>query len=77
MMFVGQNHFNPVAKLSVEVNLFDFEREIYGEEIIVYPTRYIRQNRRFGSTELLVAQIGEDKRQVIEILEKQGERTCQ
>lgn len=77
MMFVGQNHFNPVAKLSVEVNLFDFEREIYGEEIIVYPTRYIRQNRRFGSTESLVAQIGEDKRQVIEILEKQGERTCQ
>jgi len=76
MMFVGQNHFNPVARLTVEVNLFDFERDIYDEEIIVYPTRYVRQNRRFASTELLVAQIKQDKEQVLEILEKQGERTC-
>ena len=76
MMFVGQNHFNPVARLTVEVNLFDFERDIYNQEIIVYPTRYIRQNRRFASTELLVAQIKQDKERVLEILEKQGERTC-
>jgi len=76
MMFVGQNHFNPVARLTVEVNLFDFERDIYDQEIVVYPTRYIRQNRRFASAELLVAQIKQDKKQVLEILEKQGERTC-
>jgi riboflavin kinase/FMN adenylyltransferase len=76
MMFVGQNHFNPVARLTVEINLFDFDREIYDEEIVVYPTRYIRPNRRFASPELLVAQIKQDKKQVLEILEKQGERTC-
>lgn len=77
MMFVGQNHFNPVARLTVEVNLFDFDQDIYGEEIVVYPTCYVRENRRFGSSELLVAQIERDKKQVLEILEKQGERTCQ
>jgi len=77
MMFVGQNHFNPVARLTVEVNLFDFDQDIYGEEIIVYPTCYVRENRRFSSTGLLVAQIEEDKKHVLEILEKQGERTCQ
>ncbi|MCX6833816.1 MAG: bifunctional riboflavin kinase/FAD synthetase [candidate division Zixibacteria bacterium] len=76
MMFVGQNHFNPVARLTVEVNLFDFDRDIYDEETIVYPTRYVRQNRRFPSTESLVAQIKQDKEQILEILEKQGERTC-
>ncbi|MEW5795452.1 MAG: riboflavin biosynthesis protein RibF [Candidatus Zixiibacteriota bacterium] len=77
MMFVGQNHFNPVARQTVEVNLFDFDRDIYGDEIVVYPTRYIRPNRRFASPERLVEQIEQDKKQVLEILEKQGERTCQ
>jgi riboflavin kinase/FMN adenylyltransferase len=76
MMFVGQNHFNPVAKISVEVNLFDFDREIYGEELILYPRRYIRENRRFPSKEALAAQIESDKRQVLEIM-KEGVKKCQ
>jgi riboflavin kinase/FMN adenylyltransferase len=76
MMFVGQNYFNPVAKLSVEANLFDFDREIYGEEIIVYPTQYIRENRRFDSKEALVKQIELDKKQVLD-LPIQGEKACQ
>ena len=76
MMFVGQNHFNPVARLTVEVNLFDFDRDIYGEEMVVYPTDYVRANRRFASSEALVAQIEQDKKKVLDILEKQGERTC-
>jgi riboflavin kinase/FMN adenylyltransferase len=76
MMFVGQNHFNPVARWTVEVNLFDFDREIYGEEMVVYPTKYVRENRRFPSSDALVAQIEQDKKQILDILEKQGERTC-
>ena len=76
MMFVGQNHFNPEAKRSVEANLFDFDRDIYGEEIIVYPTRYIRENRRFETKEALVAQIDKDKKQVLEIT-SQGDKKCQ
>jgi riboflavin kinase/FMN adenylyltransferase len=76
MMFVGQNHFNPVARLTVEVNLFDFDREIYGEEMVVYPTTYVRGNRRFSGSEALIAQIEQDKKQILDILEKQGERTC-
>ena len=76
MMFVGQNHFNPEAKRSVEANLFDFDRDIYGEEIIVYPTQYIRENRRFPSKEELVAQIEKDKKQVLDIM-SEGEKRCQ
>lgn len=76
MMFVGQNHFNPEAKRSVEANLFDFDRDIYGEDIIVYPTRYVRENRRFDTKEALVAQIDRDKKQVLEIT-SQGEKKCQ
>jgi riboflavin kinase/FMN adenylyltransferase len=76
MMFVGQNHFNPVAAMSVEANLFDFDADIYGEDIIVYPTKYIRENRRFDSTEELVVQIKLDKKNILDIM-NEGEKQCQ
>jgi len=76
MMFIGQNHFNPVERLTVEANLFDFDRDIYDEEIMVYPTHFVRENRRFEDRESLIRQIEQDKNNVIEIIGK-GERTCQ
>lgn len=76
MMFIGQNHFNPVERLTVEANLFDFDRDIYDDEIMVYPTHFIRENQRFESKADLVSQIENDKKNVIEIIAK-GERTCQ
>jgi riboflavin kinase/FMN adenylyltransferase len=75
MMFIGENHFNPAHKVTVEANIFDFDRDIYDQEIIVYPTHYIRGNRRFDSTEALVRQIGIDKNSILEIMKK-GETTC-
>jgi riboflavin kinase/FMN adenylyltransferase len=77
MMFVGQNHFNPEAKMSVEANLFEFDRDIYGEGIIVYPTHYIRDSEKFASKEDLVAQLVKDKEQVLEIHAKGEKRECQ
>jgi riboflavin kinase/FMN adenylyltransferase len=77
MMFVGQNHFNPEAKMSVEANLFDFDRDIYGEGIIVYPTHYVRKSTKFASKEDLMAQLGRDKEQVLEIQAKGENLACQ
>jgi riboflavin kinase / FMN adenylyltransferase len=57
VMFIGTNHFNPGAGISVEVNIFDFDREIYGREIFCYPENYLRENRKFGDPDALVAQI--------------------
>ena len=75
MMFIGQNHFNPAQKMSVEANIFDFDRDIYDQEIIVYPSRYIRANRKYETTDALVAQIEKDKKNVLNIL-SEGERAC-
>jgi len=73
MMFIGQNHFNPQSRITVEANIFDFDRDIYDQGIVVYPTHYIRSNRKFESTEELVAQLAADKEQITEILKEDSE----
>ena len=75
MMFIGQNHFNPVERVTVEANLFDFDRDIYDDEMIVYPCKYIRENRKFGSTDELVKQIELDKQNIIKLMNT-GEKAC-
>jgi riboflavin kinase/FMN adenylyltransferase len=76
MMFIGTNHFNPAGRVTVEANLFDFDRDIYDEGIIVNPTCFVRENRVFPTTKELVRQIGLDKISVMDIITK-GETACQ
>jgi riboflavin kinase/FMN adenylyltransferase len=76
MMFIGKNHFNPAGRITVEANLFDFDRDIYDEEIIVNPTHFIRENHRYATTQELVRQIALDKVNVLDIITK-GETACQ
>lgn len=72
MMFIGKNHFNPQNRISVEANIFDFDRDIYDEDILVLPTHYVRGNRRFESTELLIKQLDKDKNDVLRIIDKES-----
>ena len=71
MMFIGRNHFNPQERISVEANLFDVDEDLYGQQMIVYPTHYIRENRRFESTDDLVRQIEHDKQEILQIIDKE------
>lgn len=71
MMFIGKNHFDPRGGISVEANLFDFDEDIYDEEIYVYPTRFVRGNQKFDSKEELTAQMKKDKEIVIDILKEE------
>jgi riboflavin kinase / FMN adenylyltransferase len=72
MMFIGVNHFNPQAGLSVEVNIFNFDRDIYDQDIICCPEHFIRENKLFGQTTELSTQIGIDKENILRII-KEGE----
>lgn len=74
MMFVGTNYFNPERKRVVEVNIFDFDRDIYDHEIICYPRIYVRENMKFGSREELIAQIQKDKENISKLLNKGDNR---
>ena len=71
MMFIGKNHFNPQDRISVEANIFDFDEDIYDEEILVCPTHYIRGNQKFDSTDELIEQLKKDKENVLRIIEKE------
>lgn len=61
MMSIG---FRPTIngkKRVVEVNLFDFNREIYGQVIRVYVAKYLRSEVRFNGLEALKEQLHLDK----------------
>lgn len=61
MMNIG---FNPTVngeKQTIEVHLFDFDADIYGQKIEVSLLNYLREEQKFGSVELLKAQLNQDK----------------
>ena len=59
------------GSLSLEVHMFDFDRDIYDQPIRVAFVERIRGERRFGGIDELVAQIESDAHRAREIL--QGE----
>jgi riboflavin kinase/FMN adenylyltransferase len=68
MMFIGVNMLNPEKTVSVEANLFAFDRDIYDADMTVFPLDFVRPNTRFPSTAELSAQIGKDKERIIDLL---------
>lgn len=73
MMFIGKNHFNPDSRIAVEANLFDFDQDIYDQEISLYPRHFVREGEKFNSIDELVKQLKLDKLQVMNIIEKEKE----
>ena len=48
-------------KLHLEVNIFNFKRNIYGQEVLVEFLKRIRDEKKFSSKEHLIAQIQKDE----------------
>jgi len=68
MMSIG---FRPTVdgkKRVIEVNLFDFSKEIYGSTLTVYVKKYLREEVKFNSLAELVTQIGLDKVESLKVL---------
>ncbi|MFQ5716179.1 MAG: riboflavin kinase, partial [Nitrospinales bacterium] len=69
--------FNPTFqrnRLSVEVHILDFNRQIYGEEIEVEFVRRLRDEIAFSSADALVCQIQKDIQIASEILRAETSR---
>jgi riboflavin kinase / FMN adenylyltransferase len=53
---------------TIEVHLFDFDQDIYGERLQILLHKFIRPEKKFESLDALVAQIKEDKAVATEYL---------
>ncbi|MBO9727589.1 MAG: bifunctional riboflavin kinase/FAD synthetase [Chitinophaga sp.] len=54
--------------LRLEVHLFDFNEDLYGQELTVYFESYIRSNLKFDKIDALIVQMDKDSAQAREIL---------
>ncbi|WNS77219.1 bifunctional riboflavin kinase/FAD synthetase [Bacillus sp. DTU_2020_1000418_1_SI_GHA_SEK_038] len=57
-------------KPSIEVHIFDFNQEIYGQEVMVEWHLHLRKEQKFNGIQELVAQIEKDKRSALAYFEK-------
>jgi len=67
---IGTNPTFPDKGFSLEVHILDFERDIYGAEIELVFVEKLRDEQKFATPELLVAQIKEDIRQARSVLNR-------
>ncbi len=58
---VNVSVFNNADQRSIEVNLFDFDADIYGEAIELVFFRKLREEQKFASLDLLKEQLAKDK----------------
>jgi len=68
MMSIG---FRPTVdgkKRVIEVNVFDFDKEIYGKTMRVYVRKFLRAEVKFNNLEDLVKQIDQDKIDSLQVL---------
>ena len=54
----------------IEVNIFDFNEDIYGATLRVYVKKYLRSEVKFNSLEALTEQLAKDKEDTLKVLNK-------
>ncbi|HEY4155515.1 MAG TPA: bifunctional riboflavin kinase/FAD synthetase [Puia sp.] len=67
MMNIGYRPTVDGSRKVIEVNIFDFDRMIYGRTVKVFVRKFLRPEQRFSGLEELKAQLGEDRRQAEQI----------
>lgn len=68
MMSIGIRPTIDGKERVIEVNIFDFDQDIYGQTIRVYMEEYLRPELRFENLSLLVEQMARDKQDSLRIL---------
>jgi len=55
-------------ELTIEVNLFDFSKDLYGDDLTLFFVDRIRDEMKFPDIDALKLQISKDKKQIQELL---------
>ena len=61
MLYIGNRPTINGTKQNIEVNIFDFDQDIYGESITIHFIKQIRGDKKLSDLEALKEQIGLDK----------------
>jgi riboflavin kinase/FMN adenylyltransferase len=72
MLYIGNRPTVDGTKTTVEVNIFDFDREIYGENLKVDFIATIRKDAQFKDLEALKHQLSRDKEAALKLLVTHG-----
>jgi len=56
------------GKRSIEVNLFDFDADIYSEHIRIYFIDFLRHEQKFSTVEAFITQLAKDREKALESL---------
>ncbi len=70
MLYIGPRPTVNGTKRVIEVNVFDFNKEIYGESLTVYFHQLLRGDKKFNDLEALKEQLQIDKKEALRILER-------
>jgi riboflavin kinase/FMN adenylyltransferase len=68
MLYIGKRPVFNGTMQSIEVNIFEFNREVYGKRITVFFKAFIRGDQHFENTGLLIEKMNEDKINATKIL---------
>jgi FAD synthase len=68
MLYIGTRPTVDGTRRTIEVNIFDFEQDIYGETLQVSFLKLLRRDSKFQDLESLKAQLHRDKHDALKAL---------
>lgn len=71
MLYIGSRpSIAGIDERVIEVNIFDFDQNVYGQELTITLVEFIRGDQHFSDLEGLKAQLAEDRTTSLELLEQ-------
>lgn len=68
MLYIGNRPTINGTKKNIEVNIFEFNKDIYGETLTIFIHKLIRPDKKFSDLEALQAELKKDQDAAINIL---------
>lgn len=68
MLYIGTRPTVDGSKRSIEVNIFNFEKEIYGESLLISFIKLLRMDSKFHDLQSLKEQLHKDKESALQAL---------
>ncbi len=72
MLYIGNRPTLQGLTKSIEVNIFDFDKDIYGETLVVHFRKHLREDRRFDGLDPMKVQLAQDKLDALAALNIMG-----